>query len=138
LCESGSWDRDCHWFYILCKLLENFPGLDISRYLHTIFQTVIKDFCAVSDPVSDAEVSRIIFPDESTGVKSIMRYYSEILVNLLVPRSNPMCGTMWRYVERLLTIIIGPIDLKYQPNYLGYYMKFVRQFVKGFLKRVRK
>lgn len=49
-----------------------------------------------------------------------------------------MCQTMWRYVERLLVIIIRPVDLKNQPNYLSFLMKFLRQFVKAFLKRVRK
>lgn len=49
MCESGSWDRDCHWFFILSKIIEKFPHLDFSRYFHTIFQTVIKNFCAIQE-----------------------------------------------------------------------------------------
>lgn len=49
-----------------------------------------------------------------------------------------MCQTLWRYVERLVGIIIRPIDLKNQPNYLSFFMKFIRQFIKSFLRRVRK
>jgi|JI6StandDraft_1071083.scaffolds.fasta_scaffold22083_2 hypothetical protein len=138
MCESGSWDRDCHWFFILSRLIENFPGLGYEKYFHTIFQTLIKDFCAISEPVNDTDLTRLLLPDDSTGIKPVMRSYAEILVNLLVPRSNPMCQTVWRYVERLLVLIIRPVDLKNQPNYLSFYMKFVRQFIKCFLKRVRK
>jgi len=77
-------------------------------------------------------------PDESTGIKPVMRSYADILVNLLVPRSDPMCYTIWRYVERLLVVIIRPVDLKNQTNYLSFYMKFIRQFIKAFLRRIRR
>lgn len=137
LSENGCWERDCHWFSIISYISGSFPWLDYYPHYHTIFQTIIKDFCSVVQPANEGDLDRILLFDEYTGVKSIMFSYSKLLVNWMVPSSNPLCSAIWSYIERLMGVIVRPIDPQNQATHLCYYIKFIRHFVRNFLKRLR-
>lgn len=137
MCESGSWDRDCHWFFVISKIVEKFPQLDFSRYFHTIFQTVIKNFNSIEEN-SEADLPGVLLPDDITGIRSVLRSDADILIGLIVPKSNPMCNTVWSYIERLLTLIVSPLNPTSHPTYLSYHTIFLRYIIKNFLKRYKK
>jgi hypothetical protein len=80
----------------------------------------------------------VVLADDITGIRSVLRSDADLLIGLIVPRSSPFCNTIWAYIERLLTLIVSPLNPTSHPSSLTYNTIFLRYLVKNFLKRYKR
>ena len=88
--------------------------------------------------MSNEELKKLTDTEPCIGIRPILKSMACLLVNLLLPNSNPQSNYVWNAVERIFNVITTTLDHINEPAFIYEELNFMRSFVKYFLLRYRK